>query len=253
MGLWDTLTGGPQKAHTSTSTQPPASQPQQQDTYQPTRFDPTTAQDVTSFLNPQTSFDPSALHPLAGLNQDTLDYLALEDTVLDLSAGQGALPSRGWSDDLQYGTGTTYLAALSIGGAWGLAEGLNRTPASAPPKLRLNAVLNAVTRRGPFLGNSAAVIAMVYNGFNSTIGYYRGKHDAANSVAAGALSGMLFKSTKGVRPMLTSGAMVATAAGAWAVSAVWCACINLPLLTWSSSLARLFSKSRLSSRHPLPV
>lgn len=98
-----------------------------------------------------------------------------------------------------------------------MIEGLNRTPASAPPKLRLNSVLNSVTRRGPFLGNSAGVIAMVYNGINSTIGYYRGRHDSANSVMAGALSGMLFKSTRGLRPMFISGGLVASAAGAWAV------------------------------------
>jgi len=218
MGLWDTLTGGPQKASSTSSSSYPSSSTQQTQSYQPAPFDPTTAQDVTSFLNPQMSFDPSALHPLAGLDQDALDYLTLEDNILDTSAGSGALPSKGWSDDLCYGTGTTYLAALTLGGVWGLAEGLNRTPASAPPKLRLNACLNAITRRGPFLGNSAAVIAMVYNGFNSTIGYYRGKHDAGNSIAAGALSGMLFKSTKGIRPMAISGAMVASAAGAWAVS-----------------------------------
>lgn len=98
-----------------------------------------------------------------------------------------------------------------------MIEGLNRSPANAPPKLRLNSVLNSVTRRGPFLGNSAGVIAMVYNGINSTIGYYRGRHDSVNSVVAGALSGMLFKSTRGLRPMLISGGLVAGAAGAWAV------------------------------------
>lgn len=102
-----------------------------------------------------------------------------------------------------------------------MIEGLNRTPSSAPPKLRLNSVLNSVTRRGPFLGNSAGVIAMVYNGINSTIGHWRGKHDSVNSVAAGALSGMLFKSTKGLRPMLISGGLVAGAAGAWAVSGLY--------------------------------
>ena len=99
-----------------------------------------------------------------------------------------------------------------------MAEGLNRLPSSAPPKLRLNSVLNAVTRRGPFLANSTGVIAMVYNGINSTIGYYRGKHDSANSVAAGALSGMIFKSTRGIKPMMISGSIVASVAGAWAVS-----------------------------------
>jgi len=220
MGIWETITGKPSKSSSngSNSSQSTHSTPTHEDTFQPTPLDLTSIQDVSSFLGPQGSFDPSALHPLAGLNQETLDYLSLEETALsDLPGGRSALPSRGWSDDLCYGTGVTYLTALTLGGAWGLAEGLNRSSATASPKLRLNSVLNAVTRRGPFLGNSAAVIALVYNGMNSTIGYYRGKHDAVNSLTAGALSGMLFKSTKGVRPMLISGGMVAGAAGAWTV------------------------------------
>lgn len=120
--------------------------------------------------------------------------------------------------DLCYGTGVTYLSMLTIGGTWGMIEGLRRSPASAPSKIRLNSVLNSMTRRGPFLGNSGGVIAMVYNGINSTIGYYRGRHDSTNSIVAGALSGMLFKSSRGVRPMVISGGLVASAAAAWAVS-----------------------------------
>lgn len=191
---------------------PPSSEFAPQDTFQPTPFDPNTAiQNPSDFI-----LDPSQLHPLAGLNQDTLDYLSLEDSV-DPLASQSALPSRGWSDDLCYGTGVSYLSALSIGGAWGLAEGLQKNPSSMAPRLRLNGVLNAVTRRGPFLGNSAGVIAMVYNGMNSTIGYYRGKHDMTNSVMAGALSGALFKSTRGTRPMAISAGICASLAGGWAV------------------------------------
>ena len=64
------------------------------------------------------------------------------------------------------------------------------------------------------------MIALVYNGINSTIGYYRGRHDSVNSIVAGAISGMLFKSTRGLRPMLISGGLVASAAGAWAVSLI---------------------------------
>lgn len=105
-----------------------------------------------------------------------------------------------------------------------MIEGLRRTPASAPPKIRLNSVLNSITRRGPFLGNSAGIIAMVYNGINSTIGYYRGKHDSANSVVAGAMSGMLFKSTRGLRPMMISGGIVAGVAGVWTVSSYGIPC-----------------------------
>lgn len=221
MSLWGVLTGQkPQASSPSADTPAPTSHDRQPTiTPQPTTFDPTSAQDVSSFLGDATLADPSQLHPLAGLNRDSLDYLTLEDSALsDLPGGQSALPSRGWSDDLCYGTGVTYLSALTFGGTWGMLEGLRRSPSNAPPRLRLNAVLNSVTRRGPFLGNSAGVIAMVYNGVNSTIGYYRGRHDSVNSITAGAISGMLFKSSRGVRPMMISGGIVASVAGTWAVS-----------------------------------
>jgi import inner membrane translocase subunit TIM23 len=208
---WDSITGRKPAAQPTQS--PQSNDFVKEDTFQATPFDPNTAiQNPSDFI-----LDPSQLHPLAGLNQDTLDYLSLEDSVADLGS-QSALPSRGWSDDLCYGTGVSYLTALTIGGAWGLAEGLQKNPPSMPPRLRLNGVLNAVTRRGPFLGNSAGVIAMVYNGMNSTIGYYRGKHDATNSIMAGALSGALFKSTRGTRPMAISAGICASVAGGWAVS-----------------------------------
>ncbi len=217
MSLWGTLTGQKSSPPSSTSS---SSSPASNDrsSFTPAAFDPSSAQDVSSFLGDAALPDPSQLHPLAGLNQQTLDYLSLEESALsDLPGSRSALPSRGWSDDLCYGTGVTYLSALTLGGTWGMIEGLRRSPADAPPKLRLNSVLNSMTRRGPFLGNSAGVIAMVYNGINSTIGYYRGRHDSANSVVAGALSGMLFKSTRGIRPMFISGGIVASVAGAWAV------------------------------------
>ncbi len=221
MSIWDAFTGRKSPSSPSASSSKPSNtlSSKSPSTYTPAPFDPSSAQDVSSFLGSASLPDASQLHPLAGLNQQTLDYLSLDESTLsDLPGSRSALPSRGWSDDLCYGTGVTYLTALTIGGTWGLVEGLNRAPASAPPKLRLNSVLNSMTRRGPFLGNSAGVVAMVYNGVNSTIGYYRGKHDSANSMVAGALSGMLFKSTRGVRPMMISGGIVAGVAGGWAVS-----------------------------------
>ncbi|KAF2824454.1 Tim17-domain-containing protein [Ophiobolus disseminans] len=213
MTIWDTLTGRKSTAQPQPSQSPqPSEFVPNNDNFTATPFDPNTAiQNPAEFI-----LDPSQLHPLAGLNQDTLDYLSLEDSVP--ADAHSALPSRGWSDDLCYGTGVSYLTALSIGGAWGLAEGLQKNPPSMPPRLRLNGVLNAVTRRGPFLGNSAGVIAMVYNGMNSTIGYYRGKHDMTNSVMAGALSGALFKSTRGTRQVAISSGICATLAGGWAMT-----------------------------------
>ncbi|KAH0841060.1 hypothetical protein AYO21_06554 [Fonsecaea monophora] len=221
MSVWDAFTGRKSSRQQSeASSQPQSPSPSSaSSSFTPTHFDPTTATDVSSFLGSASLPDASKLHPLAGLNQQTLDYLTLDESQLsDLPGSRSILPSRGWSDDLCYGTGVVYLTALTTGGAWGLIEGLNRTPASAPPKLRLNSVLNSITRRGPFLGNSAGVVAMVYNGVNSTIGYYRGKHDATNSIVAGALSGAIFKSTRGLKPMLISSGIVGTIAGAWALT-----------------------------------
>jgi import inner membrane translocase subunit TIM23 len=224
MSLWDSITG-----RKSTSSSPPSSSSRPSDDLHDTaatttfenKFDKPDSSHEISPPVPTASpvyAEVAKLHPLAGLDKGTLDYLSLEDSALsDLPGAQSAIPSRGWSDDLCYGTGITYVSALGIGGAWGFVEGLNRTPPTAPPKLKLNSILNSVTRRGPFLGNSAAVIAIVYNLVNSSIGNFRGKHDSANSIIAGMLSGMLFKSTRGVRPMMISGGLVASAAGAWQV------------------------------------
>ncbi|KAI1777872.1 Tim17-domain-containing protein [Hypoxylon cercidicola] len=221
MSIWDTLTGRKSSSssqQSSASESSSASTTTPTDTFTPTPFNPAEAQGVDSFLKSSAFADPSLLHPLAGLDKESLEYLSLEDSALsDLPGARSAIPSRGFSDDLCYGTGITYLTALSLGGAWGLQEGLRRS-AGQQPKLRLNSVLNAVTRRGPFLGNSAGVVAITYNCFNSAIGNLRGRHDSANTIAAGALSGMLFKSTRGLRPMLISGGIVASVAGAWAVT-----------------------------------
>ncbi|KAF3355173.1 hypothetical protein VdG1_07037 [Verticillium dahliae VDG1] len=180
--LWNTFSGQKSSQKDAVATYAPA-QPSSQprSTLESTAFDPSQGQGVEAFLQSSSFSDPSQLHPLSGLNKDTLEYLSLEDAALsDVPGGQRSV--------------------------------------NQPPKLRLNSVLNAVTRRGPFLGNSAGVVAITYNCFNGAIGYFRGKHDAANTIAAGALSGMLFKSTRGLRPMLISGGIVAGVAGAWAVT-----------------------------------
>lgn len=65
------------------------------------------APDIDILLTPH---DPARLHPLANLDKETLDYIILEDEQIKSS---GALPSRGWTDDLCYGTGATYLTGLS--------------------------------------------------------------------------------------------------------------------------------------------
>ncbi|KXN81543.1 Mitochondrial import inner membrane translocase subunit tim23 [Leucoagaricus sp. SymC.cos] len=163
------------------------------------------------------AYDPVKLHPLAGLG-DKLDYLLLDDDKTNELPGSGtAIPSRGLSDDLCYGTGTMYLGGLSLGGLWGLREGARRPLAVSNSRLRINSILNSVTRRGTFVGNSAGVMALVYNAINSSIDAARGKHDTLGSMSAGALTGALFKSTAGVKPMIVAATIVSGMAGVWSV------------------------------------
>jgi hypothetical protein len=46
---------------------------------------------------------------------------------------------------------------MVTGSAYGVVEGL-RHPAATSARLKLNTVLNAVQKRGPFLGNTLGVI-----------------------------------------------------------------------------------------------
>lgn len=81
MSLWGTLTGQKQSSSSSPSSSrdiSPSPPPQ----YQTTTFDPNSAADVSSFLGDAALPDPSQLHPLAGLDRQTLDYLSLEESAL---------------------------------------------------------------------------------------------------------------------------------------------------------------------------
>jgi hypothetical protein len=78
-----------------------------------TRSEPSTASldnAVTASDLLMGAYDPAKLHPMADLGEK-LDYLLLEDDkTTDLPGAGTAIPSRGWSDDLCYGTGTMYLS-----------------------------------------------------------------------------------------------------------------------------------------------
>lgn len=178
-------------------------------------FDPVQVSDVSSIILAPGVLDSSKLHPLAGLDKG-IEYLDLEDDHLtDVENGSSIIAARNWRDNLCYGTGTMYLLGLGVGGLYGAQEGLNNMPANATAKLRLNTVLNHVTKRGPFLGNSSGVLALIYNMVDSAIDNVRGKHDDMNSLAAGAITGAFFRSSAGLKPMAYSTAIMTAGAGAW--------------------------------------
>jgi mitochondrial import inner membrane translocase subunit TIM23 len=109
-----------------------------------------------------------------------------------------------------------YSIGLSVGGAWGLYEGVKQ-PIGSTFRLKLNSALNSVTRRGPFVGNSAGVMSLMYTTIDHILGKFRDE-DLLNHAVAGAVTGALFKSTSGAR---TAGkAAVVLGVGALAVNGI---------------------------------
>ncbi|VEU21002.1 DEKNAAC101995 [Brettanomyces naardenensis] len=187
--------------------------------------EPKKSEDISSILG--SDFDPSKLHPLAGLDKE-IEYLDLDDEKLNTIQGSsnGILPSRGWGDDMCYGTGAVYVLGLGFGGLQGLNEGFKHLPQPkldpvtnslrpVPFKLKLNTVLNQVTKFGPHAGNTAGVMAIMYNIIDSSLDNIRGQHDDWNSLASGWISGALYKSTSGLKAIGISSTVMTIAAASW--------------------------------------
>ena len=108
------------------------------------------------------------------------------------------------------------MAGLIVGGSWGFYEGATK-PEGRTSRLRMNSLLNGLTRRGPFMGNTLASLgkpkqccflsaicyslllcpkpALMYSPLEAAIGTIRGVQDNSNSIAAAGITGLLYKST----------------------------------------------------------
>ncbi|EER15407.1 conserved hypothetical protein [Perkinsus marinus ATCC 50983] len=103
---------------------------------------------------------------------------------------------RQFGDKMTYSVGLSYGSGMLVGGTFGVLKGLQKGGATS--KLRVNAVMNAMSTQGPALANQAAIITMYYVAFNGLVSWARGgKDDQFNALGAGALSGALFKATSG--------------------------------------------------------
>jgi len=108
--------------------------------------------------------DPTTAHPkfnpltLSPQYSDQVEYLDLSPTTPKNTPVQKQYRTKTFGQTLCLNVGTTYALALTSGGLWGALEGIRKTNRMEyGRRVKLNGILNAVTRRGPFLGNSAAV------------------------------------------------------------------------------------------------
>jgi import inner membrane translocase subunit TIM23 len=123
--------------------------------------------------------------------------------------------SRSLSAKMFDSVGTAYISGLSIGGVWGLVEGV-RSLDGKTGRLRVNSIVNGCTRRGPFLGNSLGVLALMYSSLEHALCKATNKEDHVTvKMSAATLTGVLFKSTAGIRSMAIAAALGAGLSGAY--------------------------------------
>lgn len=98
------------------------------------------------------------------------------------------------------------MVGAGVGGAAGLYNGIRATAlANQTGKLRRTQLLNHVMKQGSATANTLGTLAVMYSAFGTLLQYGRGEDDDINTVVAGAATGLLYKSTSGLRRCLIGG------------------------------------------------
>jgi hypothetical protein len=110
---------------------------------------------------------------------------------------------------VSYNTGVFWLGGFAGGGLAGIREGLGTVP-NATTRVKINAVINGISRTGAKVGNALGVIAFAH----TILGYVADEHlqlehytgsEYTVPAFAGFATGLLYKSTSTPRAALLAG------------------------------------------------
>ncbi|XP_033963933.1 mitochondrial import inner membrane translocase subunit Tim23 [Pseudochaenichthys georgianus] len=134
----------------------------------------------------------------------------------------GANKTRGRFELAFFTIGGSCIIGAAFGAVNGLRVSLKETRDLGWSKPRNVQILNMVTRQGASWANSLGSVALLYSVFGVAIEKARGAEDDINTVAAGTLTGMLFKSsTGGLRGVARGGLAGFALSGAYALYSNW--------------------------------
>ncbi|KAG9485262.1 hypothetical protein GDO78_008377 [Eleutherodactylus coqui] len=107
----------------------------------------------------------------------------------------GANKTRGRFELAFFTIGGCCITGATFGAFNGLRLGLKETQNMVWSKPKNVQILNMVTRQGAMWANTLGSLALLYSAFGVIIEKSRGAEDDLNTVAAGTMTGMLYKST----------------------------------------------------------
>mmetsp|Transcript_11642 Transcript_11642/g.21012 ORF Transcript_11642/g.21012 Transcript_11642/m.21012 type:complete len:215 (+) Transcript_11642:137-781(+) len=132
---------------------------------------------------------------------------------------------RGMVSTMFTNSGISYMLGVTLGGMYGLKEGLAKTPSSRW-KVKLNSVLNHCGRNGSSVGNmlgATAILYSLYEGLadNLELDQYSGPIQPPAPLFAGALTGATYYMRAGPRVAALAGAIgMGTVGGTFALYSV---------------------------------
>ncbi|XP_023848972.1 mitochondrial import inner membrane translocase subunit Tim23 isoform X1 [Salvelinus sp. IW2-2015] len=133
----------------------------------------------------------------------------------------GASKTRGRFELAFFTIGGSCITGAAFGTVNGLRMGLKETREMGWTKPRNVQILNMVTRQGASWANTLGSVALLYSIFGVAIEKARGAEDDINTMAAGTLTGMLFKSTGGLKGVARGGLVGLAMSGAYALYSNW--------------------------------
>ncbi|XP_053618200.1 mitochondrial import inner membrane translocase subunit Tim23 [Plodia interpunctella] len=157
---------------------------------------------ASSSLSPYLNFDPHIIPKMQP------EFLYPDDRHMASTARRSnvALPIIGMS----------FMSGSGIGGISGLYKGLRATTlAGQVGKVRRTQVINYVMKQGTTTGCTLGIIASFYSCIALGVTWVRDKEDTANTFIAAATTGIIYKSTAGLRSMGLGAAVGLTLAGVY--------------------------------------
>ncbi|KAK2896425.1 hypothetical protein QQF64_006116 [Cirrhinus molitorella] len=174
---------------------------------------------------PQYSKTELAGVPLTGMSPLS-PYLNVDPRYLIQDTDEFILPTganktRGRFELAFFTIGGCCITGAVFGAVNGLRMGLSETRNMAWSKPRNVQILNMVTRQGATWANTLGSLALLYSAFGVIIEKARGAEDDLNTIAAGTLTGVLYKSPGGLRGAARGGLVGLTLSGLYALYNNW--------------------------------
>ena len=166
-------------------------------------------------LSPSSSSVLSSISPILPYHFDTQIIPSHPEFLFQIDTSR----SRPFTLRLTYITGSGYLAGLAFGGMWGITEGFITIfkHRETSRKVNLTAMLNSITRRGPFFSNTLGIITMYFAFSEQIFRKVRNKEDNVNKIIAAIAAGSLWRCTKSLRAVTLAGVIGGTIVGSYCI------------------------------------